>query len=235
LAAEAPRSTGTGDNVEWIGAVLESLSQLGGATTENRLENESEEITRVTKAIAKRAKVLQEGIWKVLSGGKNSGEVAPAVLSAAELQGQISALQSQIRDYEVQIAELTKSREEALDSDRKVRRGLYRLAAGRMKLQEVLKAVEDSDKDGMAALMALEEAQDPAAPAAAEATSENGDQAVDNAQVERLKKQLQDLEEVASSREQQIEKVRPKKKKKLHVLSTITIATDFLVQHSTIS
>lgn len=86
-----------------------------------------------------------------------------------------------------------------------------------MKLEEVLKAVEDDDKDGEAAMMAMEVAEEVAsseapvsssiATAAVGGEPEEGE-VVDGAQVVTLKKQLQDLEEIASSRESQIEQVR---------------------------
>ena len=132
-------------------------------------------------------------------------------METAELEGQVAALKSQCRDLEARMAELATTRDEAVSSDRRVRRGLYRLAAGRMKLDEVLKAVEDDDKDGAAAMMAMEVAEEVAAssepPSVTVGDAEEGE-VVDGAQVMQLKKQLQDLEEIASSRESQIEQVR---------------------------
>ena len=75
-------------------------------------------------------------------------------------RSKVVTLQQTCRELEARIAELATTRDEAVDSDRRVRRGLYRLSAGRMDIEEVLKAVEDDDKDGMAAAMAMEVANE---------------------------------------------------------------------------
>ena len=66
------------------------------------------------------------------------------------------------------VKELTRSRDEMVESDRRVRRGLYRLAAGRVKLKEVLKAVANADDDKESAAAWMEtttaSASKPAAP-----------------------------------------------------------------------
>jgi hypothetical protein len=173
---------------------------------------------RAASMISQRSITLQKWLWTLLQR-VNTPERHESILQTAELNGQVALLKSQCRDLEARIAELVTTRDEAVSSDRKVRRGLYRLAAGRMNLDEVLKAVEDEDKDGAAAMMAMEVAEEVAsstnpvvssaiAPASGE--PEEGE-VVDGAQVVQLKKQLQDLEEIASSRESQIEQVRLQK------------------------
>lgn len=137
-----------------------------------------------------------------------SGEEAgkPPLLKLAKLEAKSSTLKSQIRDFQSQMAELAKTKDDAIDSERKVRRGLYRLNAGRMKLDEVMEAIETDDKDGSAALMAVEENAAPAATGAAEKDGE--EDGVDGAQLALLRKQLRDLEEISASREKQIDDVR---------------------------
>jgi hypothetical protein len=202
VSEDAPRSTGIGESVELIGALLDSLAALGGT---NQGRGDLDEMTRIAKAVSTRATVLQRWIWSLLQKVTAGEEIRSAIFDKAGLEGQISTLQSKCRDYEAQINELVKSRDDANTSDRRVRRGLYRLSAGRMTLVDVMKAVDDSDKDGTAALMALEEA--------IEAPEETmlpavGEDVMDSAQMAILKKQLQDLEEIAAARELQIEKVR---------------------------
>lgn len=76
-----------------------------------------------------------------------------------------------------------------------------------MKLPEVMKAIESADggevvlEDVVAAPVAVASTA-----AAVSSTEESG--TVDSAQMGQLRKQLQDLEEIAKSREQQIEQVR---------------------------
>ena len=204
LSEDMPRSTGIGECVELIGALLDALAALGGTNQGGDLND----MTRIAKAVSARATVLQRWIWSLLRKVTSGEEISNAIFDNAALEGQISILKSKCRDYEAQIAELVKSRDDAATSDRRVRRGLYRLSAGRMTLADVIKAVDDSDKDGTAALMALEEAiETPILTASTVAAVNDGD-VVDSTHVAVLKKQLQDLEEIAAAREQQIEKVR---------------------------
>lgn len=159
---------------------------------------------RVASLVRKRASALQRWIWalltKVSAGDKVKHE---SVVNAAELQTQISLLKSKCRDYEVRVTELAKSRDEALESERKVRRGLYRIASGRMKLEEVLKAVNE-EGDGLTDILDRDVAA-AAAPQVPLGLVEKGDDSDES--VLQLKKQLQDMEEIASSRKKQIEKV----------------------------
>lgn len=211
LAEDTPRSTGTGESVEFIGALLDSLAAIAKEPLlEESSSPEDKEITdvqRTAASVSKRATALQRWIWgllrKVMSG-EEAGK--PPLLKLAKLEAKSSTLKSQIRDFQSQIAELSKTKDDAIDSERKVRRGLYRLNAGRMKLDEVMEAIETDDRDGSAALMAVEEN---AAPAAASAAEKDGEEdGVDGAQLALLRKQLRDLEEISASREKQIDDVR---------------------------
>jgi E3 ubiquitin-protein ligase BRE1 len=225
--------------VELVGSLLDSLAALGkpavppppsgGEEVDARVEHELRDMKRAASMISQRSITLQKWLWTLLQR-VNTPERHESILQTAELNGQVASLKSQCRDLEARIAELVTTRDEAVSSDRKVRRGLYRLAAGRMNLDEVLKAVEDEDKDGAAAMMAMEVAEEVAsstnpvvssaiAPASGE--PEEGE-VVDGAQVVQLKKQLQDLEEIASSRESQIEqllKEREENSKRINSLS----------------
>jgi E3 ubiquitin-protein ligase BRE1 len=204
--------------VELVGVLLDSLASLGKAgvpetvSDDNLMDpairNELRDMKRTASAISERAATLQLWIWTLLQR-VNSPETHGAVIHAASLEGQVAALKGQCRVLEARIAELATTRDEAINSDRRVRRGLYRLASGRMKLEEVLKAVEDDDNDGSAAIMAMQVAEKVSSNeiAAATAAGDGEGEVVDGAHVMQLKKQLQDLEEIASSRESQIEQV----------------------------
>lgn len=64
------------------------------------------------------------------------------IFRSAELKKEIYFLRAKCSELESKLYELTKARDDASDSERIVRRGLYRIASGRMKIEEVLKAVE---------------------------------------------------------------------------------------------
>jgi len=246
-------STGNGESVELMGALVELLeTTLYSSTTtpqpmdmdDNSNEATTETLTtRSLEAVSSRARLLQQCILKVLTSSNgsststSSSSKSKALQHTAELTAQISTLQSKCKTMQTKIQELAKARDDATNSDRRVRRGLYRLASKRMKLEEVLKAVEDDNHmDGThATWVALEEAAAAAAAAAASTTPrmnkssssagqedvsaivkrEDGQQQdntttaeqVDSAELAKLKKQLQDLEEIASSRETQIDEL----------------------------
>jgi hypothetical protein len=210
LSDETPRSTGTGESVELIGALLDSLAAIAkepqpidGDTEEEHLRD----ISRAADSVSKRATALQRWIWGLLRKVTEEDESGKhPILKLAKLEAKMSALKSQVRDFQTKVAELAKCRDNAVDSERKVRRGLYRLNAGRMKLDEVMEAIETEDKDGSSALMILEE-NPPAAALPVAATDEDGE-TIDSAQVAVLRKQVRDLEEISSSREKQIDDVR---------------------------
>lgn len=209
VADDTPRSTGTGESVELIGALLDSLARLGkeslpvdGSDDEIQLID----IHQTADSVSKRATALQRWIWGLLrkiTSEDDSGK--HPLLKLAKLEAKLSALKAQVQNFQIQITELAKCRDDAVESERRVRRGLYRLNAGRMKLEEVLKAIETDGRDGSDALMAMEE--NVLVPAA-ESHAEEDDDVVDSSQIAQLRKQIRDLEEISSSREKQIAEVR---------------------------
>lgn len=60
------------------------------------------------------------------------------IFHVASLHRQLSVLQNSCAELENQLEEMAHSRDEANESERKVRRALYRLASGQLKLSEVL-------------------------------------------------------------------------------------------------
>jgi len=71
------------------------------------------------------------------------------VFHAATLHKQIATLQTTCSKLEDRVKELVKARDEANVLEQRVRKGLYRLASGRMKIGEVLKTM---DKEGSSPL-----------------------------------------------------------------------------------
>ena len=209
ITDDTPRSTGTGESVELIGALLDSLAALGREVTPldgSRDESQLRDIQQTADSVSKRATALQRWIWGLLrkiTSEDDSGK--HPLLKLAKLEAKLSALKAQVRDSQVQMTELAKCRDDAVESERRVRRGLYRLNAGRMKLDEVLKAIETDGRDGSDALMAMEE--NALAPVA-EPNSDENDDLVNSAQITQLRKRIRDLEEISASREQQIAEVR---------------------------
>jgi uncharacterized phage infection (PIP) family protein YhgE len=217
LPKDLPRSTGTGDNVELIGALMDSLEAIAN---DSRFANTSgddhatgivPELARHSDKLSKRATALQKWIWGLLrkvttapsieasSDDANAGK--NPMLKIAKLEAKLSTYKSQIRDIETKMAELAKCRDDAMSSEKRVRRGLYRLHTGRSKLDEVMQAIE-SEEDK--ALMMQEAC---AGPETTDDTGGDGEDKIDSAQVAQLKKQLRDLEEISGSREKQIDQV----------------------------
>lgn len=186
-----------------LASIAKEPKPIEGDTEEEHLRD----ISRAADSVSKRATALQRWIWGLLRKVTEEDESGKhPLLKLAKLEAKMSALKSQVRDFQTKLAELAKCRDDAVDSERKVRRGLYRLNAGRMKLDEVMEAIETEDKDGSGALMILEE-NPPAAAVPVAATDEDGE-TIDSAQVAVLRKQVRDLEEISSSRDKQIGDVR---------------------------
>jgi hypothetical protein len=180
-----------------------------------------DDLLQITDNVSKRAKTLQRWIWTLLQRVDAAAEGQPdAVKPAVELQQEVAQLKAKNKTLKSQLKEVATSRDAMSDSDRRVRRGLYRLAAGRVKLNEVLKAIVVSDEDKEAAALWMEVEEASAAPAVVTSITtapsltltkeENGDEpSPENAaQISTLTKQVTDLEQVAQSRDELIKKVR---------------------------
>ena len=268
-SSDAPLSTGSGQSVEWIGALMNSLTRIGTAKAsrlqtkgnfggangkEGKPENgemntvkidadaqeqvdsqdeaealEDEEclgnIMNVAEKMSERFSLLQSWISALLQNldksnvpinGQMHGQSwsPPTTL---ELQNQVARVEAENITLQELVKELTRSRDEMVESDRRVRRGLYRLAAGRVKLKEVLKAVANADEDKESAAAWMETstagASKPSAPSQEmedTKVEKGGDDKspISSKEIEQLKKQLADLDTLASSRNKQIKKVR---------------------------
>lgn len=251
LTAEtAPLSTGSGTSVEMIGAFINSLAQLGETPT-SRLRGETEvdeekkvvskqeveskqeketlnDLSKITENIAERASLLQSWILSLLEKVEKAplanGEIVLPP-EAMELQDKITHVEAENASLQQRIEELARSRDEITESDRRVRRGLYRLAAGRVQLKEVLKAVASADEDKEAAAAWMETGSvaicGPSLTISASTASvpnntnektisEDDKQATTGAsseEVAQLTKQVAELNEVAAARDEQIKQV----------------------------
>jgi E3 ubiquitin-protein ligase BRE1 len=181
-------------------------------------------LKEVTENIAERAAQLQSWIWTLLQKVDktqlltNGDVMAPP--SPMELQEKLTRLEAENTSLQERILELARSRDEIVESDRRVRRGLYRLAAGRVELKEVLKAVASADQDKEAAAAWMET---PAIPVVGSSTTSSTvvksaaeniksedaiEKQVSAEEMTQLQKQVADLAEVASSRDNKIKQVR---------------------------
>lgn len=178
-----------------------------------------DDLLQISDNVAKRASTLQDWIWSMIqrceqSNGDidDSGSSTPAQVNAA--QHQITRLKAKNKTLKAQMQELARSRDELRESDKRVRRGLYRLAAGRVELKEVLKAIVAVDEDKEAAeVEATTEAPAAPTPTTKPEHEDDGDDqkeesAVDSAEVAQLQKRVSDLEQIATARDEQIKTVR---------------------------
>lgn len=170
--------------------------------------------------IAGRAAILRDGVLGLLRtaapGGSNINADPP---SAPMLKEQIARLESELKSSESRLEEMANARNEAAASERRVRRGLYRLASNRMTIEEVLQAVEKEDNgvsfmetlamiDGMhdgptSAVVSSADGHHPSSPSfsAAPAPGANSEE------VAQLKKNLQDVQVIAETRDKKIAEV----------------------------
>ena len=276
-ASDAPLSTGSGKSVEWIGALMNSLTRIGttrssdtksrgidednkiqegkiksGARDNDEMDVDDEELVRpeeveeeledqecvndmtnLAEKMSERFSLLQSWISTLLqnldtskvplNGQLNRQSWSPS--STLELQNEVARVESENITLQELVTELTRSRDEMVESDRRVRRGLYRLAAGRINLKEVLKAVATADEDkesaaawmeGNTALTGANNAEShlPSSLSVSQGTEntklekDDDKSPASSKEIEQLKKQLADLNVLASSRNDQIKKVR---------------------------
>ena len=194
-----PPSTGTGDGVETVPALVASLIRLAeappilpppakedGASGSAQPKKEEEDdaamdtdgvdndaagvaayaeederreaqyvqadlfhLSRSAVSVASRADALRNALVPLLRNALSSASATVEKLAAVDplldpssLRRDIAALQNQLGEKESKLAELTFARDEAAKGERRVRRGLYRLASGRMKLSDVIKVCD---------------------------------------------------------------------------------------------
>ena len=145
---------------------------------------------------------------------------ATNIASVAELKEQIATLESELSATDSKLEEMAQARNEAAASERRVRRGLYRLASGRMTVEDVLKAVEKEDNgvsfmETLAMLDGVNENKASSPPSAvvpsaaiSSPSASKETSAASSEEVAQLKKSVQDIQVVAETREKKIAEVR---------------------------
>ena len=182
--------------------------------------------------IASRAVILRDGVLGLLrtaAQGKPPN-AADASFSVPSLKEQIASLESDLKSTESKLEEMANARNEAMASERRVRRGLYRLASGRMTVEDVLTAVEKEDNgvsfmetlamidgmnskntsspDGAPSTAVVSSDGVMSSPAHSTAVGASGSNSAANGEeVAQLKKSLQDIQVIAETRDKKIAEV----------------------------
>ncbi|KAL3925441.1 MAG: hypothetical protein SGILL_000406 [Bacillariaceae sp.] len=204
-----------------------------------REKEDLKQLTQVTESISERAALLQSWIWSLLQKVDktqlltNGETMTPP--SSMELQEKVIRLEAENASLQERVQEVARSRDEIVESDRRVRRGLYRLAAGRQELKDVLKAVASADQDKEAAAAWMEASAAPvlgasassstAVKAAAEKVKSDDDteKQVSSEEVTQLKKQIADLTEVAAARDDQIKQLLTEREGQLKRINSLML------------
>lgn len=167
-ANPTPVSTGSGTDVETASSLLSALKDLVPNTplppdtsprtkhhhvaSLNNFESyskgtikeaEDEDLTteklhwketnEFSSGLSARAKRLHSAILQATTSSPDN------IASIADLKQEIVRLEAELNDMDGKLEEIARARNEAVASERRVRRGLYRLASGRMTLEDVLK------------------------------------------------------------------------------------------------
>lgn len=184
--------------------------------------------------IATRASILRDGVVGLLRAAGNASSDKFDSPSTPVLKEQVARLESELKTTESKLEEMATARNEAATSERRVRRGLYRLAGGRMTIEEVLIAVEKEDNgvsfmetlamiDGMnnknvgsppdgTAAVSSSDAGAMSSPAfsssiGAAGGSKDSSSPANSEEVAQLKKSLQDIQVIAETRDKKITEV----------------------------
>ena len=156
-----PPSTGTGDSVEWTRALQKSLLALGqGQSSEISSASSATALKEVTTNIAARAKIFQEWLGTLLRSGVASGVVPPSNGDAEQrlhnLHREMGVVTAKCAELEAQVSELVSSRIDIASRERRVRRNVYRMAAGIMTAEQVINTLERGEGGELEAEVQLE-------------------------------------------------------------------------------
>lgn len=97
---------------------------------------EMKHLSAMTEAFSTRCDKVYKFVFGLLAGNTSSTNHD---VSMDSLQDNVRSLKSTIEGLENQVEELGKARDEALERERRLRRGLYRVSAGRLDIEEVMK------------------------------------------------------------------------------------------------
>jgi len=236
VSDDVPRSSGTGESVELIGVLLDSLATImkDGKLEQQGSKNDKHieqlyDIKRMSALVSKRATALQRWIWDLLKKVITRDESGKhPLLKLAKLEAKISSLKAQSRNYQKQIVELSKCRDDAISSEMRVRRGLYRLSVGRMKLDEVMKSIEIEDEDKSASMVKFEETSPPQSARHSPIKNdvnqeEERTEIVDTDQLAQLQKRIRDLEEISSAKEKHIEQLSKEREENMKRINELVL------------
>jgi len=191
--------------------------------------NEMEELSKSATAFSMRCQVLHKLILEYVRNASSSVKAdTESVAAKADMEIQLHSFRGKLQDLEVQMQELAKARDEANERERRVRRGVYRVATGRLDIGEVLKAVEkdststldeiselEQDILGTAAQQQIASVLDVGAPVVGEKANDmEDDNAVDrvvldgkvltSADVQLMKKKMDDLMHVTETKDKRL-------------------------------
>eukprot|EP00577_Skeletonema_sp_RCC1716_P003604 CAMPEP_0113422156 /NCGR_PEP_ID=MMETSP0013_2-20120614/28308_1 /TAXON_ID=2843 ORGANISM="Skeletonema costatum, Strain 1716" /NCGR_SAMPLE_ID=MMETSP0013_2 /ASSEMBLY_ACC=CAM_ASM_000158 /LENGTH=970 /DNA_ID=CAMNT_0000309877 /DNA_START=150 /DNA_END=3062 /DNA_ORIENTATION=- /assembly_acc=CAM_ASM_000158 len=172
------------------------------------------------------------GLLRKAVEGKSNGGPAN-IASISELKEQIATLEAELAATDSRLEEMAQARNEATASERRVRRGLYRLASGRMSMEDVLKAVEKEDNgvSFMETLATLDGANENKASSSPTATvlsspataASKETSAASIEEVAQLKKHVQDVQVVAETREKKIAELLTEKEEQLKRINSLLL------------
>lgn len=181
-----------------------------------------DDLSNISWNILQRANTLEQWIRSTLqklTDGQGGEGMQTSTADQRALNKEIGVLRGQCREYKIQIAELAKAREDTAKSERKVRRAIYRLSTGRVKIEQVLKDMEKSDEDGTLAAEAKMEAMADehgiGSSSSQNAVSSSGAQdgvkqepgAADSVDVQQMRKRVEELESLMATRDTSIEEL----------------------------
>eukprot|EP00585_Thalassiosira_rotula_P001820 CAMPEP_0196136302 /NCGR_PEP_ID=MMETSP0910-20130528/4652_1 /TAXON_ID=49265 /ORGANISM="Thalassiosira rotula, Strain GSO102" /LENGTH=1010 /DNA_ID=CAMNT_0041396567 /DNA_START=337 /DNA_END=3366 /DNA_ORIENTATION=- len=211
------------------------------------------EMEEFTTDIASRATILRDGVLGLLRAATSRGgsPVNSDFPSAPLLKEQVARLESELNACESKLEEMANARNEAVASERRVRRGLYRMAGGRLTMGDVLKAVEKEDNgvsfmDTLAVLDGMNSKNilsSPGGAASAVVSSSDGvmsspvfsaavnggssDSPVANGEeVAYLKKSLQDINVIAETRNKKITELLNEKEQQQKRINSLLLPKD---------
>ena len=194
------------------------------------------ETNEFASAIASRAKRLHSAILQATSSSSSDAK------TTADLKQEVVRLEAELKEMDGKLEEIANARNEAVASERRVRRGLYRLASGRMTLEDVLKAVEKEDNgvsfmetvamiDGMNhnktsspdGATTVPSSSDALSSPSSAVTSKESTSAAYAEEVNNLKKSLQDAQAISEAREKQIAELLSEKEDHLKQINTLLL------------
>mmetsp|Transcript_29756 Transcript_29756/g.63097 ORF Transcript_29756/g.63097 Transcript_29756/m.63097 type:complete len:1002 (-) Transcript_29756:423-3428(-) len=211
------------------------------------------EMEDFTTDISSRAAILRDGVLGLLrtAAAQGASTTSADTSSAPLLKDQIATLESELKSTESRVEEMANARNEAAASERRVRRGLFRLASGRLTVEEVLIAVEKEDNgvsfmetlamiDGMnnknvqsspdgtttAVISSSDAAMSSPAFSAGVAGGSKDSPVANGEEVTQLKKSLQDIQVIAETRDKQITELLSEREKQLKRINSLIVPRD---------